>query len=1086
MLFHTAAQPGSGVYVEQYSCVLEGPLRVPLFQEAWQHAVERHPALRTVFLWEDLDEPLQIVRDVVALNWEVRDWQEAKPADQARRWQDFLTDDRTRGFDLSRAPLMRMALFQTEADTHRFAWSFHHLLLDGWSVINVLDEVWTDYAALCKGERASIASPRPFRDYVAWHRSQDLDVEEEYWSELLHDVERPTPLHIDQDSTGEEGRAEYTLDLSAERSAAARDFARKHRITLNTLVQGAWALLLSRYSGSDDVVYGTTVAGRPSTLQGVESMVGSFINTVPMRIEVSPSAAPATWLQEVQSTLSTVQSHAHTPLSKIQRWSPVQQGQALFDSLLVFENHPNRQHDPAREAGLRLHDEAFRGQSNYPLALLVHPRERLRFTAVYDAARFRASRIERLLGHLSQLLHSLIGGTVDQLAACAMLTADERHALLAPTQATQGTAPTGDGVSGDGVHHLITQAATRTPEAVAVYFEDHVLTYGDLDAQADALAGSLVARGVSPGDHVGLFVERTPAMVIGILGIMKAGGAYLPLDPTYPADRLQYMVDDAAAPFIVTTRPLIEQAPGGNGATDKSRTRLCLEDLLDEDAALPSTVSVNPEDPAYIMYTSGSTGTPKGVVVTHANLAFSTRARGDYYGASPDRFLLVSPFGFDSSVAGIFWTLTTGGALVLPQSGEERDLQRLGTLVHQHAVSHLLSVPSLYGLLLDHVPTDQLASLRTVIVAGEACSSALPSQHDERLPATDLYNEYGPTETTVWVTVHAVQSESPYASVPIGRPIPGACAYVLDHHQRLVPRGVPGELYVGGPGVARGYLNRPEQTAKRFISPPFNTGEVSIDGRLYRTGDRVRAHEGGLLEFLGRTDHQIKVQGHRVEPAEIQAALHKHPAVQDAVVVARSRSTEQPTRSAARPSDGGDSLPEAPSSNETRLVAYVTAHVDHEGALEPADLRTFLETQLPPPMVPALYVPMDKLPRLPSGKVDREALPAPDADAYATSQSFVAPRTPAEETLADLWADALDIETVGIHDNFFDLGGHSLLAIRLIGRVRERFQVDLPIQALFDAPTLAGMAEHIGTLQWAAEQPNRSHDAESDREEIEL
>ena len=1092
MLFHTLAAPGSGMYVEQYSCVITGALRADRFKAAWNAALTRHPALRTAFLWEDLDEPLQVVRERVDLSWTMHDWRDASSAVQAERWAALRHEDRARGFDLVRAPLTRMALIQLAADTHRFMWTFHHMLLDGWSAMTVLREVWTDYAARCDGQPAELASPRPFRDYVAWHRARDLEADEAYWTDRLQGFQTPTPLHIDTTSHAEtprtetppaapSSRAERSLTLSADATAAAHDYARGHRITLNTLVQGAWTQLLSRYSGEDDVVYGTTVAGRPPTLNGVESMVGAFINTVPMRVLAAPNRKPIDWLQEVQSALMDARTHAYAPLSKIQQWSPSPDGRGLFHSLLVFENHPPARDHPAENAGLRVNEAAFQGQSNYPLALLVLPGERLQFTAVYDASRFPGPRIKRMLDHLVTLIQGFVTGHADPLTACPMLSGPERRPLQSDFQghdtplddvharpAHQNIPADPDDTSTLGIHHLIEQAAQTSPQANAVCFEDEPLTYAALNAQASALATKLIDHGVEPGDFVGLFAKRSPAMIVGLLAILKAGGAYVPLDPTYPAERLQHMIVDSGASLVVTTRTLQGSVPSEGVRT------LCVEDdrrgsTIHSETATSYSAPIDPDQPAYVIYTSGSTGAPKGVIVTHANLLYSTRARGAYYAESPRAFLLLSPFGFDSSVAGIFWTLTTGGTLVLPRPGEEKEPRRIAALIRRWCVTHTLCVPALYGLILDHASRDQLTSLEVVIVAGEACPPVLPNRHHEALPGVGLFNEYGPTEATVWSTVHRVSAPASGPPVPIGRPIPGAVAYVLDRHQRVVPSGVPGELYIGGPGVTPGYLNRPKETAKRFLSLPLGpTGGTASDSpapdvtdgtsalesqlssdrplneHLYRTGDRVRADENGVLEFLGRIDHQVKLRGHRIEIEEIESVLRQIEEVKTGAVAVR------------------------PVGGTRQLVAYVVL-VPAARSLEQMEgggpslgaLRSALRKRLPEYMVPTHIEFVKTLPRTPNGKLDREALPTPTRRQMVEDDNRVAPNDPMEMRMLSLWQDVLDQRPLSMTDNFFHLGGDSLLAVTLTARVEDAFGVPIVTSALFDHPTPQTLTEWL-------------------------
>ena len=874
MLFHTLAEPGSGVYVEQYVCTLRGPLREEVFRPVWKRAVERHAVLRTAFLWEGLDEPLQVVRREVEIPWRTEDWRGLDDEEQRRRFDAFLEEDRVRGFEPARAPLLRMTLVRTGEETHRFVWSFHHLLLDGWSTALVFNEVLADYAAQCQGQPIALAAPRPFRDYIAWLQEQDLAAAETFWKDTLGGFDTPTPLAVDRPAPrgSSSPYAQQETTLSVDVTDQLTSLARQHRLTMNTVVQGAWALLLSRYSGGQDIVHGTTVAGRPPALPGVERMVGAFINTLPVRTKVEPSMGVMPWLRTVQEHLLAAKQYEHTPLIQIQRWSDVPGGRALFESLVVFENFPQDTAAPAAAVDLYAENALYLDQSNYPLALLVVPGPTLRLLAVYDTARFEADAVVRILEHLATILQSIVSTPEATLGTLSLLPDAERTELLAAAHGAPRTAlPEG------GVLALIEQHARDTPEATAVALGDERLTYAKLWEDAGQLAGHLRTLGVGPNVPVGVCLKRSPALLVGILGVLRAGGAYIPLDPKYPAERLQFMLEDASALALVT------RTAHRDLFSDTSAH------IVDIDHALGETEGPEPSalgDLAYVIYTSGSTGQPKGVGVTHHNLAHSTQARLDYYDEPVASFLLLSSVAFDSSVAGIFWTLASGGTLVLPAERLEQDVSALAALVARHGVTHTLCLPSLYRVILDLASPTHLASLRCVIAAGEAFPPDLAARHYDKLPHAGLYNEYGPTEATVWATVHRV-SDADTERVPIGRPIPGAQAYVLDPHGDLTPFGVPGELYLGGDGVTPGYLGRPERTAEAFVPDPFG------EGRLYRTGDRVRWRPDGTLDFLGRVDNQVKVRGHRIELGEVEAALRQHPAILDAVAVVHN-GTPQP------------------------------------------------------------------------------------------------------------------------------------------------------------------------------------------------
>jgi amino acid adenylation domain-containing protein len=547
-------------------------------------------------------------------------------------------------------------------------------------------------------------------------------------------------------------------------------------------------------------------------------------------------------------------------------------------------------------------------------------------------------------------------------------------------------------------------------------------------------------------------VERSPEMLVGLLGVLKAGAGYVPMDPGYPPERLAFMVADAQVAVLLTTEALVERLPGSMEGVSIVRLDSdwpAIAAGAGSEAGGEAGGDVGPEHLAYVIYTSGSTGKPKGVEVRHRNLVHSTTARYGYYPSDPKRYLLLSSYAFDSSVVGIFWTLCRGGALVLPGEGREREVRELGELIAAQEVTTLLALPSLHGLLLDHVPAEQLVSLDTVIVAGEACTRDLVERHRERLPETGLHNEYGPTEASVWCTVFDCTDLEHGRGVPIGRPIANSRVYLLDRFGEPVPLGAPGELYVGGEGVARGYLGRAELTAERFVPDPF--GDGSEDARLYRTGDLARWLPDGNLEFLGRIDHQVKVRGYRVELGEIEDALLAGPGVAEAVVLAREDTP-----------------------GDQRLVAYLVGRdgdrPDEEGALEG------LRGRLPEYMLPGAFVTLPEIPRTPNGKVDRATLPAPDAARPSLAAAYVAPEGPVEESMAELWADVMGVERVGVEDSFFDLGGHSILAVRLVARLAETFQVEIQLRTLFDAPTVRGLIAALSRDPQQAKRLERAAD----------
>ena len=1042
ILFHALQAPHSGVYFQQYICELVGSINTSIFRKVWKDAVSRHPVLRTAFVWEELDEPLQVVRQRVDISFEVEDWQNLDSDHKQEKLQQFLQHDRQLGYNLARAPLMRMHLFQTAPDRHQFVWSFHHLLTDGWSCAIILKEVFANYEAFCLDQSPKLPRPRPFRDYIAWLQEKDISEAKAFWRTKLQGFNAPTSIHVNK-RVDKRGRFDnkynkYTYTLSLQTTEALQKLAQANRITLNTILQGAWALLLSRYSGVSDVLFGATVSGRPSELSGVEDMVGMFINTLPVRVQIDRASKLVPWLNTLQTQFLELRQYEYSSLVNIQNWSEVPRGQALFDSILAFENYPidnsvfqNDHHV------MEVRNVQYRGQSNYPLNLIVFPYSPMILKVLFDRNHYDEETIFRLTGHLSHLLESIAGNPDQSVGEIPLLSKSEQHKLLVEWNRTQVDHP-----QNLLIHQLFEDHVKATPDKIAVEEKDYQITYGTLNDRANQLANYLQKLGVNPNNQVGLLLERSIDMIVAILGVLKAGGAYLPLDPAYPQERLTYMLADTQAQVLLT------HAKMANSLAQCNIKTVFIDDewdiIANEDSASPN-VSMESEDLAYVIYTSGSTGVPKGVPVSHHNLVHSTLARFHFYEKSVGRFLLLSNFTFDSSIAGIFWTLCQGGTLVLPPPRIEQDMQQLAATIATHQISHILMLPSLYAILLEQAEETNLGSLQTVIVAGEVCHRGLVDHHYTQLPQATLFNEYGPTEGTVWSTAYKIPAKFKGERVPIGRPIPNMRSYILDCHGNLAPVGVPGELCISGIGVTSGYLNRQELTAEKFISHTFTK---TLSNRLYHTGDLARYLPDGNIEFLGRIDHQVKIRGYRIELGEIEAALAQHSAVRQAVIVVQD-------------------LTNKPDTTPKRLVGYVETM--NGQTVSVGEFRRFLLDRLPDYMVPATFVLLDTFPLTPSGKIDRKKLPTPDIDSGLVSDAtFVAPRTPIEEKLAQIWATLLGVESVGIQDNFFELGGDSILSIQIIAKAAQQ-RIRLKPNDIFQYPSVAALASVAEVGDWDSE-----------------
>jgi amino acid adenylation domain-containing protein/non-ribosomal peptide synthase protein (TIGR01720 family) len=1035
MLFHTLSAPESGVYVVQSCYTFTKTINIAAFGQAWQQVINQHPILRTSFYWKQHKEPFQVVHRYVELPWQEYDWQSLSVVEQQENLEAFLQTDRQKGFDISHPPLMRLILIQVAQETYHFIWSSHHLLLDGWSTALVLQQVFQTYESLCQGQVLPLPRCRPYQDYIAWLQQQNLAQAEAFWRKVLKGFTAPTQLKNGSLSNSPTKFGEQSIKLSPVATVALQTLARQHKLTLNSFVQGAWAILLSRYSGEEDVVFGATSAGRPPALVGSESMVGLFINTLPVRAQVSGNELLIPWLQKLQAQQLETQQYEYSPLVQVQGWSEVRRDLPLFESILVFENYPVDASLKEWATEMQIHNIRSVESTNYPITISVGVSTELSFKVLYDCSRFDVVTIIAMLGHLKTLLEGIVANPDRSLSSLPLLTKTEQHQLLEEWNDTTTEYP-----QDQCIHQLFAEQVERTPDAVAVVFENQHLTYRELNTHANQLAHYLQRLGVGPEVLVGICVERSPLMLIGILAILKAGGAYVPLDPDYPQQRLAFILENSQTPLLLSQQNLVAQLG------DYAAKVICLdtdwEKIAHESQENPSS-DVSSHNLAYVIYTSGSTGTPKGVLIQHSNVVRLLAATQAWFEFNAnDVWTLFHSYAFDFSVWEIWGALLYGGRLVVVPYWVSRTPEEFYKLLSTHGVTVLNQTPSAFYQLIqaDAVLGQQhLLNLRFVIFGGEALvlQSLKPwfERHGDRSP--QLVNMYGITETTVHVTYRRLTREDVMQSVGsvIGRPIPDLGVYILNQQQQLVPIGIVGEMYVAGAGLARGYLNRPELTTQRFISNPFS---CKPDALLYKSGDLARYLPSGELEYIGRIDNQVKIRGFRIELGEIEAAINQHSSISASVVIVREDGTENKS-----------------------LIAYITVQPQQTIAIP--ELRRFLESKLPNYMVPMAIVVLEALPLTPNGKIDRGALPAPDLTQLISESNFVAPATPVEEMLTGIWAQVLGLEKIGVNDNFFDLGGHSLIATRVISQIRQVFEVEIPLRRLFELPTVSELAKEIQT-----------------------
>ncbi|MDI3622824.1 amino acid adenylation domain-containing protein, partial [Pseudomonas aeruginosa] len=1009
MLFLGLNSPDAELYINQLSIAVDG-LDPQRLQRAWSAVAQRHEVLRSGFLWLDQEEPLQFVLADPGLPFEVLDWRGRAISDAAL--EQVAQQERRKGFDLGQPPLQRIRLLRLGEDRYQLIWTYHHILIDGWSTSQLFGEILELYSG------GSLPPAVPYRHYIAWLRARDGKASEAFWRRQLARMDEPTYL-ADAFNAAREGyghQALYTR-LDSDATEHLKRFAQSQRVTLNTLVQGAWLLLLSRYSGQRCVSFGATVAGRPASLEASERILGLFINTLPVVCEVAPEQCVGDWLRALQDYNLEMREQEYTPLSDIQRWAG-RSGQSLFDSIIVFENHPvDRTLRDWRDDSLRFGEMRSAGLTNFPMDLMVTSDDSgLAIEYMFLREHFAVASVERLRTDMEGLLAALSGDAECRLGNIGLPSA---------------RVPLADGACPDRyplVHQRIGEWSRRTPDATALVFDERSHSFAELDARANRLAHALVERGVAADVRVGVALPRGTELVVALLAVLKAGGAYVPLDLAYPRERLAYLMQDSGIALLLSESQALVQLPVPAGVPALALDRL---DLLEHPAQAPQ-VEVHPANLAYVIYTSGSTGLPKGVAVSHGPLAMHIDAVGERYEMTPaDRELHFMSFAFDGAHERWLTALGHGGSLLLRDDALWTPEQTYAAM-QRHGVTVAAFPPVYLQQLAEHAERDgNPPPVRIYCFGGDAVPVAGFELAKRALKPRYIINGYGPTETVVTPLIWkaAMDTECGAAYAPIGSFVGERCGYVLDADLNPLPAGVAGELYLGGVGLARGYLQRPGLSAERFVANPFSrAGE-----RLYRTGDLVRQREDGTFDYLGRIDNQVKVRGFRIELGEIEARLQDAGEVREAVVVARDAASGK------------------------QLLGYVVAEdgADASGLLE--RLRERLKRDLPEYMVPAHMALLPAMPLTPNGKIDRKALP--DIDVTA-SEAYVAPRNELELALAGIWQEVLGIARIGVHDNFFELGGDSILSMQVVAKARalKKLGFSLKLRDLIQKPSIAALS----------------------------
>ncbi|SEW42708.1 amino acid adenylation domain-containing protein [Chitinophaga sp. YR573] len=1023
ILFHSLYDQNITTYITQFRLELPDKLNIPAFKAAWERLIRNHSILRTAFIHEKVSIPVQCVYKQAILPFEIIDYSHFSEAELENRFERLLAQDRMKRFNFETPPLMRITLVKISEMSYRMIWTKHHILWDGWSGQVVISEVLKAYEQYAAGLQPEEMEEDLYEDYIKYINRIDPYKEKYFWKQYMEGFEEASLLPFVSNTIvrnkGIGTFMEVSLVFDEQITRQLHQYAQSLHITPNTFLQGVWSFLLSRYSGKQDVVFGATVSGRPAEMK-YDRKVGLYINTLPFRAKINPERKVADWLQELQQKHVETREYQYTAINQVQQWIGISGD--LFDSILVFNNYPLSEVSRSGTRPVNIGSVEIAENNNYLLSVQPVLQDKLIVAFKYNSSLLDTAYVEMISRHFNQVVRELIAKPEVVLSDICWLNEEERLQLLTEFNNTAKPYP-----AESTIVDIFEKQVRKTPDNIALIFNDEILTYKELNERSDKLAWHLRNNcNLKTGDLAGVMMSRSVWSVVAILGILKAGAAYVPIDINYPEERKRYIVEDTALSIL-----LIESAAMFD-VLEWNVPILALDiqfDSFDTPVDYTRNYKIDPADTAYVIYTSGSTGKPKGVMIAHTSNVNMSLDQIIKFGIEPqDRVLQFASLSFDASVSEIFMALYCGACLVLIPEQVIADADRF----IRYLVKKEVTVATLPPLYLHALDRDRFDFLRVIITAGEA---ALPADVFHYALVSEYYNAYGPTECAVCVSIYkAESSDTPGKQIPVGRPLANMQVFILDPEMSLLPIGAEGYIYVGGVGLAKGYLNRPELTKEKFIDNPFGTG------KLYKTGDRGRWLPDGNIEFLGRTDDQVKIRGYRIELGEISNILGESALIKEHVIIAKDDKSEG-----------------------KRLIAYVVTAGE---SYDRETLRKWLAERLPEYMIPSL-VELEELPLTVSGKVDKKALH--DLDAVGQQQNaYVAPRSETEEKLVSLWQDLLGIKQVGIYDDFFSLGGHSLLIIRAVAAVQKEFNVKISVTAWFELNTVANLAGYItyaGTLK---------------------
>lgn len=1029
MYYQYLLDKSSSAYFQQMTFRINQKINIDTVKSSIQEIFNRHDILRTVFNHQKVDFPLQIVLKVCEPEIHYEDITSFEDLKQKKYIKDYVSEDKSKLFNLNKDILMRIAVFKTGEESYDFVWSFHHILMDGWCAGIIISEFFKIYNIILKGNYYDLPVVNQYRSYISWLEKQDETSFEEYWKDYVdgYDKAAQIPRKTSYNKINSYLKDEVNLDITDGCFNSLKMFASKNEVTINTVIQTLWGVILSKYNFTDDVVFGRVVSGRPPEIIGIESMVGLFINTIPLRIKYKKDKRIIDIMKDLQTDSMKNKKFDYYPLYKIQSKSSLKQN--LIDHILVFENYPvdeyvneNIKGDDGIDESM-ISDFKVSEQTNYDLNIIASVKDKLSISFQFNSNVFDKRLIKNIALQFELLINELVENYSIKVDEMTLLSDKEKDEIINNFNNTSCEYP-----KDKKIYNFLSEQAEKSPNSLAVRFNDKKMTYKELNERSNRLGRFLREKGVSSNTIVGIMVDRSFEMIVGIIGILKAGGCYMPISSKYPKERIKYILNDSKCAFLLVENDLYDDLECRIiNLNDESIYYYDEKNLKDINSS---------KNMAYVIYTSGSTGNPKGVMINHTSVINRINwMQKKYHLDKDDVILQKTPYTFDVSVWELFWWMYTGSSVYLLKEGAEKDPSEIIKAVEENNISQIHFVPSMLNIFLDYVEENEeayrLSSLKNVFASGEALSEDNVRKfyrvfkENKRIK---LHNLYGPTEATVDVTYYDCNDNYNITKVPIGAPIDNIKIYILDENENLMPRGVQGEICISGVGVSEGYLNKPDLTKEKFKDDPFISGY-----RMYKTGDVGILSLDGNIEYLGRLDNQVKIRGFRIELEEIENALSSYSEIKNVVVCAKK--------------------------NE-KGINTLYAYIESNSEISTRILREYLKTRIPQYMIPSYFIKINEIPLTRNGKIDRNFIKE-KVETLHPDNEYIAPETEKQIIVADIWKEVLKVREVGLNDNFFELGGTSLDIISVMTKINKRFDKKIDIVKMFTYPTVNAFCKFL-------------------------